>query len=297
MRPRRERQDPFQPRSTVAGVLAEARASLLNPSRPYTPAVNSRHLLDDAQHSNFPRGNFAAGAGGPMGENRPAYGDRPSSAFNFKEFSGSSGSTMDSTMDMAASLDRFDRMRASAESSGLASFDDEDVAPRGGKGELEMRRSADAGQQQDRAAASPAATPPSSATDFARPISSHGQRDRSTVDRQVIEHPAEHLEPSPPPKSKQLAEDASSAAENEQAPVESSATTKMLEQLAAAADGEEVMRLLSELSEHVTSAEYREEAACTGIYRTVAGRLARMVEQHSDNPKLLLRIARIMMQV
>eukprot|EP01050_Picozoa_sp_SAG11_P024850 SAG11_NODE_5417_length_1566_cov_0.912747_1_plen_67_part_01 len=67
MRPRRERAAvPFQPRSSVAGVLAEARASLLNPSRPYTPAgADNRHLLD-ARHS--------------------SYESRPSSAFNFKEF-------------------------------------------------------------------------------------------------------------------------------------------------------------------------------------------------------------------
>ena len=78
-------------------MLAEARASLLNPSRPYTPAHHdNRHLLDDSTHlGNFPRAAF---------ENRPAYGDRPSSAFNFKEFN-------NSTMDITASLERFDRMR------------------------------------------------------------------------------------------------------------------------------------------------------------------------------------------
>ena len=52
-------QDPFAARSVIAGVRAEARASLLNPSRPYTPAAgDNRHLLDDNPYGMFPRAAF-----------------------------------------------------------------------------------------------------------------------------------------------------------------------------------------------------------------------------------------------
>eukprot|EP01052_Picozoa_sp_SAG31_P039495 SAG31_NODE_5489_length_2506_cov_1.497300_2_plen_310_part_01 len=276
MRTRRERQaDPFQPRSSVAGVLAEARASLLNPSRPYTPAAHhgNRHLLDDAQPlQHFPRAAY---------ENRPSYGDRPSSAFNFKEFN-------NSTMDIAASLERFDRMRASAESSDLAGFDPDENRPQ------QLRHDADAVHE------TPPATPPSSATAASRPISSHGQRERPTVERQVIGHP----EPSPPAAARSTAattagaaNDAHGAAEQREETIEASTTVRIIDQLAAATDVEEVMQLLSEMAEHVSSAEYREEAAATGVHRMVASRLAKMVEQHSGHPQLLLRIARIMMHV
>ena len=116
MRPRRQKgQDPLLAAAEsggrgVAGVLAEARASLLNPSRPYTPRDSSygegaRHLLDNSQST---------------------YGDRPTSAFNFNDSSQfNSTQTLGADHgDLNASLQRFDRMRASAETRTFGERDD-----------------------------------------------------------------------------------------------------------------------------------------------------------------------------
>jgi hypothetical protein len=185
-------------------------------------------------------------------------------------------------------VERFDRMRASAETSVLSSFDagDDEEAPiefgapskeeGRRKEEEERRRKEDRAKDPGKAAPSAPATPPSSAG--TRPPSSHGRRMSPPAETQTITH----AEPKPQ-------EEAAAPAE--------SVTLRLAEQMGAAMGTEATMALLAELSEHVASAEYREEAAASAVHKTVAGRLARLVELHNEDPRLLLRVARIMMQV
>ena len=81
----------FKPRSSVRNTIAEARASLADPSRPFTPAEPGRHLFRGSGSTGFSMG--GGGAGGPAGLMGDMGSSRPSSSFRISssQFAASAG--------------------------------------------------------------------------------------------------------------------------------------------------------------------------------------------------------------
>ena len=61
--------------------------------------------------------------------------------------------------------------------------------------------------------------------------------------------------------------------------------------------GADRLRLCEELWHHVTGPEYRDDVAeGLPVEKIVVGRLSRLTEEHSDDPRLLLAIGRVLLQ-
>eukprot|EP01043_Picozoa_sp_COSAG02_P007875 COSAG02_NODE_243_length_27457_cov_16.852328_14_plen_757_part_00 len=281
--------DPFEnpgaARGGVASVLAGARASLVNPSRPFTPADALRcdchcdadalsacsacsdggHTVEIAQFSGhsviLPCPPACDSRASLYYSGRPLFGgtdysstSRPSSAYSTGElrqgFEGSSGSEVYGSVE-------FDTVRASDEFAGAGRV-------------------------------------PFAAVNGMRPNSSHGSRDSAPrgppqVGSQSIEFPAET--PAQPTELPLPMDD-----DRRGGPSGGGAATAAL---VAELDlpGADLHKLMDDLWHHVTSAEYRDDqAAGLPVERIVVSRLSRMTEEHNSDAKMLLAIGRVLLQ-